>query len=242
MARQSSNGVLLVSLPKSGTHLLERAICLWPQYYRPIKPTIRKRNLEKYGGVEKIIAGIKPSQVIVSHLKFDEVVAKSIEKESLRTIFICRDLRDVVVSFAHHVTSLKTHSQRDFFVGKSLKEKILHSMTGEENRKSIFELFRSYQGWLDSSAFVIRFEDLVGSSGGGNQDNQRVVLEKLWNHLGLPREEDKRGKIADAIFSKASPTYRSGKLGGWQDVFDDEIRETFERHGEGLLERFGYKW
>ena len=43
------------SVPKAGTHLVERLLCLHPNYYRKILPTLNEQNLSKYGNFESIL-------------------------------------------------------------------------------------------------------------------------------------------------------------------------------------------
>src|SRR3982751_3014848 len=62
--------VLCVSIPKAGTHLLERALCLHPRLYRKVVPTVTDDKLRRYGGLDGLLARVKPGQVIVSHLRF----------------------------------------------------------------------------------------------------------------------------------------------------------------------------
>ncbi len=66
--------VTVVSIPKAGTHLVERALCLHPQLYRPLLPTLGPRNVERFGGLGRIVEGLGPGAVLISHLPYSEEV------------------------------------------------------------------------------------------------------------------------------------------------------------------------
>ena len=51
LSDQGAPRVFCVSIPKSGTHLLERALCLHPALYRKLVPTISGANVAKFGGL-----------------------------------------------------------------------------------------------------------------------------------------------------------------------------------------------
>ena len=40
----------LVSVPKAGTHLLERVLCLYPGVFRRLIPSLNRWNVSRYGG------------------------------------------------------------------------------------------------------------------------------------------------------------------------------------------------
>ena len=62
LSQHKSNGYFLSSQPKSGTHLLERILCLMPGIFCPIIPTLNEENIGKYGGWEKAVDNIKSGQ------------------------------------------------------------------------------------------------------------------------------------------------------------------------------------
>src|SRR4029077_11678276 len=62
--------VLCVSIPKAGTHLLERAICLHPKLYRKLLPTVSDENVHRWGGHSGLIAKMHPGLVVTAHLRF----------------------------------------------------------------------------------------------------------------------------------------------------------------------------
>ena len=48
--------------------------------------------------------------------------------------------------------------------------------------------------------------------------------------------------MAKKVFSKVSPTYRAGKVGSWQDSFDEGLIAQFKAQDPEMLEKYGYHW
>src|SRR5262249_47770326 len=71
--------VFCVSIPKSGTHLLERALCLHPALYRKFVPTVSGENIGKWNGLEGLVGRIRPGQVVVSHLRHSDRDQRTLE-------------------------------------------------------------------------------------------------------------------------------------------------------------------
>ncbi len=109
--RFQKNGPLVfcTCIPKSGTHLLERILCQHPILYRKLLPTINNYNIRKYGNLEALIKSMKPCQILMSHVKHSEINRQVLEKINLKTIFLFRDPRDILVSRAFFILKRKKH-------------------------------------------------------------------------------------------------------------------------------------
>ncbi len=228
--------ILCVSVPKAGTHLLERALCLHPRLYRKLIPTIHDGNLVRYDGLETLLHNLKVGEIIVSHLYFDKQYQGIIKALDIRTIFIIRDPRDVVISQAYYVARSKRHYMHDLFVGKDLRERIKIAIQGYPQRGylSTAQRLEAFSGWLDSGALVVRFEELVGV-------DRIESLRSIYEYLGLQVNDDFLEWLGENLISKASPTFRQGSTGHWQQVFDDELLSLFEKGvSEDMLAQYGY--
>lgn len=235
--------VFCVSIPKAGTHLLERAICLHPRLYRKLLPTIGDGNVVRWKSLDHILANLHLGQTLVSHLSFRPEFPAALEKHGVRTVFLMRDPRDTVVSQAHFVTRETKHRQHDAFVDQaSDRDRLILSIQGDPTRGvlGIAERLDRYAGWLTSGAFAVRFEDLVGPGGGGDAATQEAAVRGIYRHLGLPDDPALVRSVCARLFSSASPTFRKGSIGGWRDSFDPELERLFEETVQGRLEQYGY--
>ena len=82
----------------------------------------------------------------------------------------------------------------------------------------------------------LRFEDLVGEQGGGSRLSQAAAIESWANFLAIdvPAEE-----LTEGLFG-GTPTFNTGRVDSWRDVFKDHHRKAFEREFGDVLEDYGY--
>ncbi|MDP9233056.1 MAG: sulfotransferase domain-containing protein [Actinomycetota bacterium] len=223
--------VFCVSIPKAGTHLLERALCLHPALYRKLIPTVSEENIRKWGGFEKLLRKTRGGQVVVSHLRFTPGYPEILASSGAAGVFLVRDPHDIVVSQVHYVAKREDHRLHQLFSEQgNAREKLRLAITGDRGRgaPSIGERLDYFAGWLDAGCLVIRFEDLVGPSGGGDAVRQQDAVASLYRHVGLPADAPAIASISDRLFSSESPTFRKGSAGGWRSSFDPELEALFD--------------
>ena len=101
--------VLCVCIPKSGTHLLERALCRYsPLYRRPIR-TLHRGNIERYGGIIQILRNLLPKRLLFCHLEYDRAYIDAARAAGVKILFLIRDPRDVCVSEVNPNYSRRPH-------------------------------------------------------------------------------------------------------------------------------------
>ena len=186
-ARAGVPRVLVVSLPKAGTHLVERAVCLHPRLYRQFRRTLNPENVGPEG-LDGVLRTLRPGQVALAHLPFDPAYASLLE--GVRTLFVVRDPRDIAVSLAHYIESRGDHPLH-FAYGERPDERsrielaILGDAEARPPAPSLESLLAGFAGWLESGALVVRFEDLIGARGGGDDDAQARTLREIYDYLGV---------------------------------------------------------
>jgi sulfotransferase 6B1 len=235
--------VLCVSIPKAGTHLLERALCLHPRLYRKLLPTLSNASLHRWGGLDGLLAKVEPGQVIASHLRFDAAFPDVVDRRHVPVIFLVRDPRDLVVSQVNYVARRSDHRFGPLFAQRAgVRERLELAIQGdpEHRLRSVGARLRVYEGWLDSNALVVRFEDLVGPHGGGDGDRQAEAVRGIYRHIGMSIEDALVSRICGRLFSSESPTFRKGSIGQWRELFDDDLEELFERNAGDATRAYGY--
>lgn len=231
-----------MSIPKAGTHLLERAICLHPRLYRKLLPTVSEENVHRWGGFSGLVAKVRPGQVVASHLRFQAAYPDIIARGGVRPIFLIRDPHDIVVSQVHYVAKRTDHRLHSMFDElPDVKDRLRLAIAGDSERAvvSIADRLDYFAGWLDA-ALVVRFEDLVGPGGGGDRDRQNATLRAIYDFLGMDVDGRALARIGDRLFSSDSPTFRSGAIGGWRRSFDPELEVLFDRTVGDRIRPYGY--
>jgi hypothetical protein len=242
---RSAPRVLSVSLPKAGTHLLERAVCLHPRLHRKMLATVWPEALDRWHGLSGLLGTLGPGQVVVAHLPFEPDYPAALSSTGARALFLTRDPRDIVLSQAHYAVQKPDHPfHRAFADQTDLRGRVLVAIDGDAatGLPSIADRLDRYRGWLDGAAETVRFEDLIGPNGGGDAARQREVVERVYRHLGLDLETALIERVCRELFSDASPTFRKGAIGGWRERFDDDLTERFRRRvGDDRLRAYGYE-
>lgn len=231
------------SLPKAGTHLLEQALCCHPRIYRPPVRTLHKRSIGEGVDLSSHVDKLGPNQLLITHLEYTPERAVALGRPQVRSFFMIRDPRDIVVSQAHFIAGRKQHAHHRAFADlEALTDRMELVIRGSERHgiAPIRHRLDAYAPWLSSTSLVVRYEDLVGSGGGGEADRQMTTLEGIFDHLGLVVETHELRDIAARTFSSTSPTFRRGTTAQWRRHFDDSTSELFEGEVGDVATRFGY--
>ena len=241
--RGRSPRVLSVSLPKAGTHLLERALCLHPGLYRKLMPTVWPEALARRGGLPGLLRTLSPGQIAIAHIPFREGYREMLERSRTSTLFLVRDPMDIVVSQAHYAVKHRNHPYHESFArAPDLRGRIEIAIDGDAaaGLDSIAQRLDRYEGWLSGADLVVRFEDLVGPGGGGDRDAQHAILQDIYRHLGVESDPRLVERVCDRLFSSESPTFRAGAIGGWREHMDDELLGRFRTAVGNRRSRYGY--
>lgn len=236
--------VLLNSMPKAGTNLLEAVLSGFP--------TLRGRGgrtLMGWGRVDarnlKKVAGIKKGQFITAHLPAFPALVSLLEREGIRSLCMIRDPRDLVVSHFKYVTYIDlTHALHKHYAALPDDDaRLMCSIKRPpERHASIRETLEKFEGWLThKGTLIVRFEELVGHAGGGDDSVQMSTMRRIAEHLGIRVNDDELKKICSRAYSTKSPTFRSGKTGGWRRYFKDEHKRVFKELAGELLIAYGYE-
>ncbi|MGH2950845.1 MAG: hypothetical protein ACRDKX_02225 [Solirubrobacterales bacterium] len=256
--------VLVNSFPKAGTHLVMTALDHYPGMrfsgiFLPQPPitnvavdadtaAAQEREWER---VEASLERAKPGQYVTAHFHPAPRFLEILEKLGYRTVFVCRDPRDIVVSTALYFSRLRRHPHhRRFAEGHgSDKERMLAVITGfggDQTGPAMAGLgprLQWYLPWMQApSTLPCRFEDLVGERGGGSSEEQLRALRDIGRHINRPLTDEMAADIARRTWSTKTTTFRGGVGGAWRAHFDDDLRQEFSREvGDELLAAYGYE-
>lgn len=236
--------VFSVSIPKSGTHLLERALCLHPRFYRKWIRTVHGDNIESMGGLATLLPRIRKAQVVMSHLHWSQAEADALQASDLRTIFMMRDPRDVLASEVSYVMRRPSHDLHAIYASEPDDQaRYRLVLEGDEARKiePFARRLEYFLNWMDTDMHVVRFEELVGAQGGGSDATQRAALRGLYTAIGAPLSDSQVDRVCQQLFSTNSPTFQRGQIRGWQDKLDNDLMDQFRDVAGDAMRRMGYE-
>ena len=241
------------SKPKSGSHLLLQILNgltrIMPYKYVEAEPI---RTIEKSGRrktKEEILADLKrvPDGVIGwGYLEATRENVSFLTAAGRVNYFIYRDPRDMLISQVFFATDMhEEHGMHGYYNSlPDFGERLRVAITGiDRDGLYMVNVAQRYEGvfqWLEQkNVMCVRFEDLIN-----NRDITLSAMldevEKTGYTIPIPREQA-ISLLADAIQSKKSRTFRSGKTGAWREHFTEEHKDLFKDVAGNLLVRLGYE-
>ena len=181
---------------------------------------------------------------ILGHAPHSDLLLSLLEQSNIKTLFIIRDPRDVLVSWAHYIHKQPGHFAYAGHVGKSFEDRIRFILDGGylpngTYIESYANILRATSGWLSAtSVMAVRFEDLVGLDGGGDIVCQCETIKRIAAFIGV--ENISPSNIASQIFG-GTKTFRAGKVGGWRNALSTELIDIVNDRIAHLLPVLGYE-
>lgn len=202
--------------------------------------------------LKEYIDSLSPGQYMTGHAAYSDYLESLLSIHSICVLQVVRDPRAILSSMAKYVVedinawypfhqyfkSLDTRSSiRLFILGGPVPVRGFYY-------SGIHQIILRQIGWFESKqALVVRFEDLIGEKGGGNDATQKATIRRIVEFIGLSgefRDHDFRA-IQEKLFG-GTPTFRQGRIDNWRESFDDELEELLLRELQGIPEmiRLGY--
>lgn len=152
------------------------------------------------------------------------------QDDSLPAVYLVRDGRDALVSYAHYV--LRIERQMPTY-GAELFQSTLYDLILED--RSPFGTWKTnVETWTARpNTHVIRFEDLVRHPGSCVSKSLDRFGLKLPPAKGTPPTFEELHAISPSFF-------RRGCIGGWVDEFPAELLDRFYQRFGSTLARLGY--
>lgn len=242
------------SFPKSGTHLLTQVLHALPQIgpgvLRGMGPvlTFERRSGRRRTTQELVqdLRPLRPGDISFGHVIAIPETLPLLCRPEVVHFFLVRDPRDVVVSHAFYVAEkAPDHVHHAHYRQLGSPEAwIQASILGRPELGDAFPdigaRFRLYAGWRDCAwVCQLRFEDFIRQ--------RQQTLAQMLDYLqarGFELQvtpEQALQTLAAAIDPHRSPTFRSGKIGGWKEHFTAEHRRLFKEVAGDLLVTLGYE-
>jgi len=192
------------------------------------------------------------NQYLWSHFAPSDEVQMALEDgvPGLYVIFNYRDPRDVLLSWFYwlHPRSEKNiHSHMAYmkkvyshFTDAELMDIFIRNDKFREVEYNPIEHFRlSRVLRFHPRVLNVRFEDLIGSKGGGSDQKQLATIEGIFRYLGI--EGIDAAQIARRAFDEGSVTFRKGQIGQYKKELSLAQLKLFNQlHGD-VIRQYGYE-
>lgn len=242
--RVNNRPIVIVTIPKSGTHLLLKCIehltdkkARWSGF--PNAPRLLEKNIEE----------LLPNEFLVTHLPYGNSFEDILKKHNALCILNIRDPRDQIVSFAHFVHD-DNFDQWWFRSESTIQENITSLISNGDIYylwpaqhglcKNVNDFYTSFLGWQNCPLFLtIKFENLVGPQGGGSDQTQEQSIKQIATHLGIEANNKLIKDISQKLFG-GTETFRKGTIGSWKEAFSNEQKKRFMDIADKLLVKLDY--
>ena len=194
---------------------------------------------------------MKPGQLVRMHAPRSPILDNLIERNDIKVFYIIRDPRDVCVSYMYYCLNEPKHNHHEFYSSLANNgERLLVTITGftgEHKGQKIWigpidhDYRRLYSWSFHPSCCTVKFEELVGPNGGGNQKQQLATIQLLADHTNIQLSAKEINQIVNNVYTPESPTFRRGIIGSWRDeMTNSQIKKVKEIAGQLLID-LGYE-
>ena len=247
--------IIQISVPKSGTYLLKKCICLLTGSNEihdkgaAINPAYGRYSYYYIAKPSEFAWECQHGKHWSNHLFFNEAFVPFLNNDRTAIFFIYRDPRDQLVSIALY---MMRHPEAPWYIDTkdpsfSFDDFILSLMQSGELYKNhppcngVGDLYQRYAPWI-SAPYVcsIRFEDLIGKNGGGDANKQRDVVKKIVEHLEIDISEERTERVINKLFGD-TVTFRKGQIGDWKNHLKEHHKKAFKEVAGQLLIDLGYE-
>ena len=223
--------VYLISIPKSGTHMAMRLLRAFglERVTSAVVPPGQWGTLE--GGYHtpcrEYMLREWSANPLGSHQLFRSVA-----------LFTYRNPLDVLASeLAWYQRNENTFSHC-LGANSDLVDPLLRLINDATIFGTIRDRINRYVGWMDfSNVIPVSYEELVGSTGGGSDDERLRTIWSLQLKLHIPGTP---AEMAAAIYDPSSPTFHKGKIGSYKEVFNKKHYNAFNRLDQDFMEQMGF--
>lgn len=188
---------------------------------------------------------LSDEEFMMAHIPYAPALSDAMENLNCRHIAIIRDPRSLLLSLL-----FDTHPMPRFliepFATMSPTEQLEFMLSGGEipeadmTLQPFAQVYRSMLAWQNSdNCLLVRFEDLVGSPGGGSEERQRQTVEQMAVFLGLPFDGVKDGELA-VITDPSVSVFRMDQMSHWTDEVGADVMERVQTACEDLVAEGNY--
>ena len=244
--------IIVNTVPKSGTHILTRALDLigLERKFLPIgsyelategsvplladvteSSPLRPALLDRLRAVETLKSG----EYAGTHHYWTEAGARYLREADVCMILLVRNPYGVALSGARWMTDprpKRDEELRTTLHAMPMRDRIRTAIFGHPllpYSRPLLDLYRNMAQWARSlPCHVATYEGLVGTRGRGLDSHQRTELENLYKFIGA--DDVKIGHVASNLWGGGpGTTFAVGDAYAWRDcqnLFDDDCKQA----------------
>jgi len=228
--------LFLISIPKSGTHLLYELVQSFgynPGVVCPEEPLPGSWYCVEYSNSHTAARDFFIERVRRSPFGMrDHLFMRS------PALFIYRNPLDILVSEANYYHKDGKTPFAGYLSKYPFKERLLKLIDDPWLLGSIRDRIGKFIAWLDfPNVIPVSFEELIGQNGGGDVGDQTRLIWSLQLKLNIP---GKPAEFGCKIFSKESDTFHEGQIGTYMSHFTTSSYNKFYSLPQDFMDFLGF--
>jgi hypothetical protein len=178
---------------------------------------------------------------VTGHANYTAGIKNILDGVGFKTVLVIRDPRDVIVSYAHYVAETQSHFLHGAFKEMSLYDRVRFSLHGGRICGLDVEAFPVMLSRIDDwmkqrNVYVLKFESIVGSKGGGSDELQAAELARLGDFCDMKFDAD---IVREQLFG-VSKTFRKGQIGSAQQELPEDLIADVNEKLKFYINEWGY--
>ena len=184
---------------------------------------------------------IKPDKYVTGHAAYSVGLWSILQEKRYKAIQVIRHPAAILSSWANYIVEpgYYWNDAHNFLSSISKYERLKFLILGGTIKDSSYfglrNIFEKANGWFaNPEVLTIRFEDLVGAKGGGDDERQFDTIIKISRHIGLENIKDDAIKHIQANLFGHTSTFRNGTIDAWRENIDDDLVQLLKSQLAGL--------
>ncbi len=262
----AKHNILVIAIPKTGCHLLTKCISLLTSKQEVFAYSrLTDANIVEYLQKADKFYPKGTGYFVLGHVEWSARCQELLLQQKPVMFFVLRHPGDQIVSHAYFLLKAKFVDTMDALTMLNFNfDAIILSLTQSnelyswfpESVRDIESLYRLYLPWKNCpQVYTTYFEKLVGSKGGGSDEEQFNEIKNISKHLGLEISDEKIKDVAGKLFGDndydwpidspsdflvGEKTFRSGQIGSWKSCFNEQHKKVLNAIAGKLLTELGY--
>jgi len=232
----SRQPLFLISIPKSGTHLLYGLAEAFGYRRGVVCPETPEP--QTWYCVEYSNSHTSARDFFIDTVRSQPFGNRSHPFPRCPAILIYRNPLDIVVSEANYYHKPGRTAFSHYFDGLDFRQRLRKLIGDDWLLGSLRSRIGAFAPWLAlPNVAPVAFEELVGAQGGGSDALQADVLWSLQLKLQVPGVPEEFGR---RVFNRDSATFNEGRIGGYREHMDAGALRAFFALPQDFMEIFGY--
>ena len=189
--------------------------------------------------LDRQLGRVPAGSYITGHANWSMGLENLLVEHGFHTVLVIRDPLDVLLSHGHYVARSRAHFLNARYSRLDLVSRTLLTLEGGRidglDVAPFTTMLERIDRWIARPGVeVIRFEDIVGPTGGGSLERQRASFETLSKLTGRSFDPD----LLEAKLYGQSHTFRKGHIGSAAQELDQKTLAF----ADGVLAPIRRKW